>query len=139
MASDKPSREQQSPEMIAFHSQYSALADTLSGNQSVILPFATHLYTNDIIDKTVHQNVQDSRNPPYERAVTILSAIESVKMKLLPEKTFRAVVLALRKIDLSMTANKLIEALEASGGTVPPDLAPQLPPNESRTSLPGQY
>lgn len=100
-----------SPESKTFHSHYAILADQLSGNQAVILPFATHLYTNNVIDKTVHQNVQDSRNPPYERAVAILSAIESIKMKLSPQETFKALILALRKVDLKMTASQLLEDL----------------------------
>lgn len=98
----------ESPEYKAFHSQYSIICDLLVGSQAVILPFATHLYSNDIISHGVHANIQDSRNPPYERVTAVMSAVDALFPN--KENVFKEVVLALKKVGMSVAVNGIIKS-----------------------------
>lgn len=99
-----------SPEYKSFHSKYSSLCDLFAANQTLILPFAVQLYSNNIISQGIYQSVVDGRNPPYERITTIMSAVEG-NMILNPQEVFEQVVFGLKKVDLMMALKELVKTL----------------------------
>ena len=99
------------PERKALANKFAEIADNLAGNKDTILPFATHLYSNKIISNVVCQNIEDSRNPPYERANQVLRAAESTLVVAKdPWEIFKNIYQSLKKVGLDICANSLMTA-----------------------------
>lgn len=103
--------ERKTHENKAFVSVLADLTDLLVENQ-VITPFANRLLSEELIDKKTLINIQDERNPPYERAGKILNplllSLENPKKS---KGTFVATVKSLRKVGLHDIATELIKKL----------------------------
>ena len=105
--------EQKTPnhELKAFESQLADLADSLVENQ-VITPFANRLLSEGLIGRKVLINIQDERNPPYERANKILyPLLPSLENPKKSKETFVSIVKSLWKVGLHDIATKLIKKL----------------------------
>lgn len=98
-------------ECKAFELQMADLADSLVANQ-IITPFANRLLSEGLIDRKVLINIQDERNPPYERANKILNPLlPSLDNPKKATETFVAIVKSLRKVGLHDIATELIKTL----------------------------
>ena len=98
-------------ECKAFELQIADLADSLVAHQ-IITPFANRLLSEGLIDKKVLINIQDERNPPYERANKILNPLlPSLENPKKATETFVAIVKSLRKVGLRDIATELIKTL----------------------------
>ena len=88
------------------------LVDLLAGNAPVIPQLNNHLFSSALIAKAVHIDAQNSFLSPYERANKMMNAVlATLESHPNPNSAFTSLITALRKVELTTIATKLMECM----------------------------
>ena len=97
-------------EYITQKEMLADLVDLLAGNAPVITQFNNHLFSSSLIAKAVYFDAQNTVLSPFDRASKMINAVlATLECHSTPNSAFTSLITALRKVGLTVMANKLME------------------------------
>ena len=101
---------QQHAASLALKKMLAHLVDLIAGNAPVITQLNNHLFSSDLITKTVHISAQNNFLSPYDKATMIMNAVlATLECHPNPNSAFTSLITALHNVKLTTMANKLME------------------------------